>query len=43
MLWDILLGTFRNPATFTEPAGFWDGASGRLGSMLVGRDVGERS
>jgi sterol desaturase/sphingolipid hydroxylase (fatty acid hydroxylase superfamily) len=42
MLWDILFGTFRNPATFaTEPAGFWDGASGKLGAMLIGRDVGE--
>jgi len=42
MLWDIVLGTFRNPATFTdEPAGFWDGASSRVGAMLIGRDVGE--
>jgi sterol desaturase/sphingolipid hydroxylase (fatty acid hydroxylase superfamily) len=42
MLWDILFGTFRNPATFgTEPAGFWDGASSKLGAMLIGRDVGE--
>jgi sterol desaturase/sphingolipid hydroxylase (fatty acid hydroxylase superfamily) len=43
MLWDILFGTFRNPAAFTDPLGFWDGASGKLGSMLIGRDVGERS
>jgi sterol desaturase/sphingolipid hydroxylase (fatty acid hydroxylase superfamily) len=42
MLWDILFGTFRNPAAFSSgPAGFWDGASGRLGAMLVGRDVGQ--
>ncbi len=42
MLWDILFGTFRNPATFTtSPAGFWDGASSKLGAMLIGRDVGE--
>jgi sterol desaturase/sphingolipid hydroxylase (fatty acid hydroxylase superfamily) len=43
MLWDIVLGTFRNPATFTEPAGFYDGASKKLGSMLIGRDVAEPS
>jgi sterol desaturase/sphingolipid hydroxylase (fatty acid hydroxylase superfamily) len=42
MLWDILFGTFRNPATFTAtPVGFWDGASSRLGAMLIGRDVGQ--
>ena len=39
MLWDILLGTFRNPATFSGPAGFWDGASAKVGAMLIGRDV----
>jgi sterol desaturase/sphingolipid hydroxylase (fatty acid hydroxylase superfamily) len=38
-LWDILLGTFRNPVRCDEPAGFWDGASTRLGAMLIGRDV----
>lgn len=42
MLWDIVLGTFRNPARFSsDPAGFWDGASRQLGSLLAGRDVGE--
>lgn len=41
MLWDIALGTFRNPATFTGPAGFWDGASHKLVAMLAGRDVAE--
>jgi sterol desaturase/sphingolipid hydroxylase (fatty acid hydroxylase superfamily) len=40
MLWDVLLGTFRNPAAFSGPAGFWDGASAELGAMLIGRDVG---
>jgi sterol desaturase/sphingolipid hydroxylase (fatty acid hydroxylase superfamily) len=39
MLWDILFGTFRNPATFNVEAGFWNGASSRVGAMLVGRDV----
>jgi sterol desaturase/sphingolipid hydroxylase (fatty acid hydroxylase superfamily) len=42
MLWDIVLGTWRNPTTFTEPAGFWDGASAQLFPMLVGRDVATR-
>jgi sterol desaturase/sphingolipid hydroxylase (fatty acid hydroxylase superfamily) len=42
-MWDIVLGTFRNPARFSsEPAGFWDGASREVGKMLAGRDVGER-
>jgi sterol desaturase/sphingolipid hydroxylase (fatty acid hydroxylase superfamily) len=41
MLWDITLGTFRNPASFTGPAGFWDGASRKLLPMLVGRDIVE--
>jgi sterol desaturase/sphingolipid hydroxylase (fatty acid hydroxylase superfamily) len=40
-LWDIAFGTFRSPATFTEPAGFWNGASRKLGAMLIGRDVSE--
>lgn len=40
-LWDILLGTFRNPETFDEPTGFWDGASSKMGAMLLGRDVAE--
>jgi sterol desaturase/sphingolipid hydroxylase (fatty acid hydroxylase superfamily) len=40
-IWDIAFGTFRSPATFTEPAGFWDGSSGRIGAMLIGRDVTE--
>ena len=39
MLWDIVFGTFRNPASFVESAGFWDGASAELGPMLVGRDI----
>ena len=38
-LWDILFGTFRNPSAFEGQAGFWDGASSRIGAMLLGRDV----
>jgi sterol desaturase/sphingolipid hydroxylase (fatty acid hydroxylase superfamily) len=39
--WDLALGTFRNPDTFTGPQGFWDGASSKLVPMLAGRDVAE--
>jgi sterol desaturase/sphingolipid hydroxylase (fatty acid hydroxylase superfamily) len=38
-LWDAVFGTYRNPETFDEPAGFWDGASDMVVPMLVGRDV----
>jgi sterol desaturase/sphingolipid hydroxylase (fatty acid hydroxylase superfamily) len=38
-LWDLAFGTFRNPPSFVEQAGFWDGASAELGAMLTGRDV----
>jgi sterol desaturase/sphingolipid hydroxylase (fatty acid hydroxylase superfamily) len=41
MVWDVLFGTLRNPAHFAGPAGFWDGASSKVGAMLIGRDVGE--
>ena len=40
-LWDLLFGTFRNPASFEGAAGYYDGASARLGDMLLGRDVTE--
>lgn len=38
-LWDLAFGTFRNPAEFASEAGFYDGASARIGELLVGRDV----
>lgn len=39
-LCDIVFGTFRNPAKFSnEPAGFSDGSSSRVLELLVGRDV----
>jgi sterol desaturase/sphingolipid hydroxylase (fatty acid hydroxylase superfamily) len=38
---DLLFGTFRNPADFMPEAGFWDGASAKVGPMLLGRDVGQ--
>jgi sterol desaturase/sphingolipid hydroxylase (fatty acid hydroxylase superfamily) len=37
--WDMLFGTFQNPAEFTADAGFYDGASARMVDMLRGRDI----
>ncbi len=38
-LWDILLGTFRNPANFIGECGFEEPADRRLGAMLAFADV----
>src|SRR5512146_3181536 len=38
-IWDMVFGTFRNPERFQAEAGFWDGASRRIGAMLALRDV----
>ncbi|RPH53707.1 MAG: fatty acid hydroxylase family protein [Lysobacterales bacterium] len=38
-LFDILFGTFRNPASFESETGFYDGASSRVIDMLLMRDV----
>lgn len=38
-LWDIVFGTFRNPAVWREQGGFYEGASKRIGAMLLGRDI----
>jgi sterol desaturase/sphingolipid hydroxylase (fatty acid hydroxylase superfamily) len=38
-LWDIVFGTFRNPATFEAEVGFYKGASTRVADMLLFRDV----
>jgi sterol desaturase/sphingolipid hydroxylase (fatty acid hydroxylase superfamily) len=38
-LWDMVFGTFRNPREWQGEAGFWNGASGKIGPMLIGRDV----
>lgn len=37
---DILFGTFRNPAHAPELAGFFDGASSKFWSLLIGRKLG---
>lgn len=39
MLWDMLFGTWSNPASWNGEAGFYDGASARVLDMLLGRDV----
>lgn len=38
-LFDILFGTFQNPKTFAAATGFYDGASERIGDMLIFKDV----
>jgi len=38
-LMDMLFGTFHNPAAFAPDAGFYPGASGRMGDMVLWRDV----
>jgi sterol desaturase/sphingolipid hydroxylase (fatty acid hydroxylase superfamily) len=40
-IWDILLGTFRNPREWQGHAGFEDAATRRFGGMLAFRDVNE--
>lgn len=42
-LWDAVFGTYRNPPTWEGEAGFWDGASRRVGALLAGVDVSARS
>ena len=38
-IFDILFGTFRNPKHFVDETGYYDGASARVGDMLLCRDV----
>lgn len=38
-LWDLLFGTFANPAAFRGDVGFGAGAHRRVAAMLIGRDV----
>ncbi|TNE59347.1 MAG: sterol desaturase family protein [Sphingomonadales bacterium] len=40
-LFDMIFGTFYNPKIFDGECGFYDGASGRIGDMLVGKDVSQ--
>lgn len=38
-LFDIIFGTFRNPARYEHESGFYEGASSRIKDMLLFRDV----
>ena len=38
-VFDLIFGTFRNPAGYEHENGFYHGASARVGDMLVFRDV----
>jgi len=38
-VFDILFGTFHNPKGYENEAGFYPGASGRIGEMLLFKDV----
>jgi sterol desaturase/sphingolipid hydroxylase (fatty acid hydroxylase superfamily) len=40
-IYDILLGTWKNPKTFEFENGFYHGASSRIMDMLLFRDVAE--
>jgi sterol desaturase/sphingolipid hydroxylase (fatty acid hydroxylase superfamily) len=40
-VFDMVFGTFRNPAGYQHPTGFWHGASARVIDMLMLRDVSE--
>ena len=40
-IWDMMLGTFRNPAGFEGHCGFESPADRRVGAMLAWRDVNE--
>lgn len=38
-LWDMVFGTYRNPETWEGEAGFHEGGSTRLWSLLIGRKI----
>jgi len=38
-VFDMLFGTFRNPKTYENETGFYHGASGRVGEMLLFKDI----
>lgn len=40
-IYDILLGTFKNPKSYTHETGFYHGASSRVLDMLLFKDVSE--
>jgi sterol desaturase/sphingolipid hydroxylase (fatty acid hydroxylase superfamily) len=38
-LFDIIFGTFRNPKEFAQETGFYNGASAKIGKMLLFKDI----
>lgn len=40
-LFDILLGTFNNPESYEHETGFYEGASDRIGDMLLFKDISQ--
>ena len=38
-IFDILLGTFRNPREWNGEAGFFDGSSKKVGELLIGKKI----
>ncbi|NCT93635.1 MAG: sterol desaturase family protein [Chitinophagaceae bacterium] len=38
-LFDILLGTFKNPREFVAETGFYEGASSKIGEMILFKDI----
>jgi len=42
-LFDILFGTFKNPATYEAETGFYEGASARVVDMLLCKDISQAS
>lgn len=38
-LFDLLFGTFNNPSTFSPETGFYNGASDRMGDMMLFKDI----
>jgi sterol desaturase/sphingolipid hydroxylase (fatty acid hydroxylase superfamily) len=42
-VWDLLMGTFRNPREFNGEVGFDGEAATRIGPMIAGRDVNARA
>ena len=42
-LFDIILGTFNNPKDFANESGFYNGASNRIGEMVIFKDINNGS
>jgi sterol desaturase/sphingolipid hydroxylase (fatty acid hydroxylase superfamily) len=42
-LFDLILGTFKNPKEYATETGFYDGASSKIGDMVMFRDINVKS